>query len=104
LRVAAAKKRLVGLFWLRIELGWYFSPMTIQIHPEAAKRFNELADQLLTKIVPKPEPVPSGKAFRPDVRPVVHIAQQDIIGQIEVKDSVFDTARSEDFLKIKTGP
>jgi hypothetical protein len=69
--------------------------MTIQIHPEAAKRFNELADQLLTKIVPKPEPVRSEKAFRPDVHPVAHITEQDIIGPIEVKNSVFETAGKE---------
>jgi hypothetical protein len=57
--------------------------MPIQIHPDAAKRFNEVADQLLTKIIPEPEAVREGKEFRPDVYPVAHIGAQDIIGEVK---------------------
>jgi len=69
--------------------------MTVQIHPEAARRFNELADQIITKITFKPEAAGQAKEFRPDVHPVAQILQQDIIGEIRVKDSLADTTGRE---------
>jgi hypothetical protein len=69
--------------------------MPIQIHPDAAKRFNEVADQLLTKITSEPEAVREGKEFRPDVHPVAHIRAQDIIGEVSVRNSIFDGTGAE---------
>jgi len=63
--------------------------MSIQIDPEAAKRLDELGNQLLTKVVPEPPLVPAEEGFRPDIYPVAHIPEQDIIGElVEIRSVV----------------
>jgi hypothetical protein len=69
--------------------------MAIQIHPEAAKRFDELANKLLAKIAPAPEFAPAGGEFRPDIFPVAHIPAQDIIGEVVEIHSVVDGSGEE---------
>jgi hypothetical protein len=69
--------------------------MALQIHPEAAKRFDEVANQLLTKLVPEPQLVPRERGFRPDIFPVVHIPEQDIIGEVVEVHSVVDGSGEE---------
>ena len=69
--------------------------MSIQIHPEAAKRFDELANQLLAKVAPEPQLVPIGGGFRPDSYPVFQIPEQDIIGELQVTKSFFDGTGEE---------
>jgi hypothetical protein len=72
-----------------------FSSMIIQIHPEAARRFNELADQILTKITFKLEASGQVKEFRPDIYPVAQIPERETIGEISVMDSLVDTTGKE---------
>jgi len=68
--------------------------MGIQIHAEAAKRLDELADQLLTKVVPEPPLVPAEEGFRPNIYPVAHIPEQDIIGElVEIRSVVNGTGQ-----------
>src|SRR6266849_7368085 len=63
--------------------------MSIQIPAEAAKRLDELANQLLTKVVPEPPSMPAKERFRPDIYPVAHIPEQDIIGElVEIRSVV----------------
>jgi hypothetical protein len=69
--------------------------MAIHIHPDAFKRFNDLANQLLTKVVPEPKLVPVGQAFRPDIYAVANIPEQDIIGEVVEVHSVVDGAGQE---------
>src|SRR5438552_18996365 len=69
--------------------------MDIQIHPEAAKRLDELANQLLAKLAPEPQLVPVGGEFRPDIYPVFQMPEQDIIGELQVTKSFFDGTGEE---------
>jgi len=69
--------------------------MSIEIHPEAAKRLDELANQLLTKVVPEPPLMPAKERFRPDIYPVAHIPEQDIIGELVEIRSVVDGSGQE---------
>jgi len=63
--------------------------MPIQIHPEAAKRFNELGNALLLQVVPEPSTLEVQNNFRPDIHPVVQIPEKDIIGElIEIHSAV----------------
>jgi hypothetical protein len=62
--------------------------MTIQIHPEAAKRFDEVAREILAKVAPEPELVRIGGDFRPDIHPVAQIPQRDISDFKETKSFV----------------
>jgi hypothetical protein len=64
--------------------------MAIQIHPDAAKRFNELAGALLAKVTPEPPSAPAAEGFRPDLYPVAKISEQDIIGEVQVTTSIAD--------------
>jgi len=69
--------------------------MGIQIHPEAAKRLDELANQLLTRVAPAPQSMPVTKHFRPDIYPVAHINERDIIGELQVTESIIDGTGAE---------
>ena len=69
--------------------------MAIQIHPEAAKRFDQLANELLSKVAPEPPLVAVGGEFRPDIYPVFQIPEQDIIGEIQDTKSFFDGSGEE---------
>src|SRR2546426_7486732 len=69
--------------------------MTIQIHPVAAKRFDELANELVVKMAPEPKLVPIGEGFRPDIYPVARIPEKDIIGEVQVTKSFFNGAGQE---------
>lgn len=69
--------------------------MTIQLHPEAAKRFDELGKQLLVKVVPEPPLSRIQETFRPDIHPVMHIPQHDIIGGVGVTQSMIDGTGEE---------
>lgn len=69
--------------------------MTIQLHPGAAKRFDELGKQLLIKITPEPRLSKLQETFRPDIHPVMHIPEQDIIGDIGVRQSIVDGTGEE---------
>ena len=62
--------------------------MTVQIHPEAAKRFDELAGAVLAKVAPEPKLVQVGGDFRPDLYPVSNIPEQDISDFTETKSFV----------------
>jgi len=65
------------------------------MHPEAAKRLDELANQLLAKVVPESLLVPGERGFRPDIFPVFHIPEQDIIGEVVEVHSVVDGSGEE---------
>ena len=69
--------------------------MTIQLHPEAAKRFDELGEQLLIKVAPEPPVLKIEGRFRPEIHPVMHIPQQDIIGDVGVTQSIVDGTGEE---------
>ena len=69
--------------------------MTIQLHPEAAKRFDELGEQLLIKVAPEPPFLESQRTFRPEIHPVMHIPQQDIVGDVGVTRSIVDGTGEE---------
>lgn len=71
--------------------------MTIQIHPEAAKRFDELGNQLLTKLAPEQQLVKAHarQGFRPDIYPVANIPEQDIVGEVQIKKLFFNGAGEE---------
>jgi hypothetical protein len=75
----------------------YFSCMTIQIHPEAAKRFDELGNQLLAKLAPEQQLVKAHvrQGLRPDIYPVANISEQDIVGEVQVKKLFFNGAGEE---------
>jgi hypothetical protein len=69
--------------------------MGIQIHPEAAKRLDELANQLLARVAPAPQSMPATEHFRPDIYPVAHINEQDILGELQVTESIIDGTGAE---------
>ncbi len=73
----------------------YFAGMGIQIHPDAAKRFDELASELLAKLTSEPSLAPAEGAFRPDLYPVFQITEQDIIGEIRQTRSSVDGTGDE---------
>jgi hypothetical protein len=66
-----------------------------QIHPEAAKRLDELANQLLAKVAPEPELAQVRGDFRPDIYAVANIPEQDIIGELQVTKSIVDGTGEE---------
>lgn len=68
--------------------------MTIQLHPDAAKRFDELGKQLVIKVA-EPSHLTMPETFRPEVHPVAHIPQRDIIGDIGVMQSIVDGTGEE---------
>lgn len=73
----------------------YFAGMGIQMHPDAARRFDELASELLAKLISEPSLAPAGGAFRPEIYPVVDIPEQDIIGEIRKTRSIVDGTEEE---------
>ena len=62
--------------------------MAVQIHPEAARRFDEIAREILAKVAPEPELVRIGGDFRPDIHPIAQIPQHDISDFKETKSFV----------------
>jgi len=62
--------------------------MSVQIHPEAAKRFDELARAILAKVAPEPKLVQVGGDFRPDLHPVANIPQKDMSDFKEAKSFI----------------
>jgi Apea-like HEPN len=74
-----------------------FSFMTLQIHPEAARRFDELGNQLLAKLAPEQQLVRAHtqQGFRPDIHPVFNIPEEDIVGGVQVKKLFFNGAGEE---------
>jgi hypothetical protein len=62
--------------------------MTVQIDPEAAKRFDELARAVLAKVAPEPKLVQVGGDFRPDLHPVANIPQEDMRDFTETKSFI----------------
>ena len=69
--------------------------MGIRIHPEAAKRLDELANRLLARVAPAPQSVAVTEHFRPDIYPVAHINEQDILGELQVTESIIDGTGAE---------
>jgi hypothetical protein len=69
--------------------------MTIQLHPDAAKRFDDLGKQLLAKVVPESPLSKIQETFRPDIDPVMHISQHDIIGDLGLTQSIVDGTGEE---------
>src|SRR6266853_1621936 len=69
--------------------------MVIQIHPEAAKRFDQLANELLSKVAPEPPLASAANQFRPDIHPVAHIPPEDIIGEVQETKSIVDGTGEE---------
>src|SRR5216684_3311044 len=69
--------------------------MSIAVHPEAAKRFNELANSLLTKVTPEPRFASGEEQFHSDVHPVAEIPEQDIIGDVREVKSIVDGTGEE---------
>lgn len=69
--------------------------MVIQLHPEAAQRFDELGRQLLLKVLPEPPLSKIQDTFRPDIHPVMHIPQHDVIGDVGVTQSIVNGAGEE---------
>ena len=59
--------------------------MEIRFHEQAAARFNEMAQELLTKAV-RLEPVPTRPEGASALHPVVRIGEQDINGKLEWND------------------
>lgn len=69
--------------------------MTLDLHPDAARRFDELGAELLKQVVncgavesPKPR-------FRPDSYPMAHIGEADVIGEIRVTRSILNGVEEE---------
>src|SRR5258705_6338144 len=69
--------------------------MSLDLHPDAARRFDELGAELLKQVVncgavesPKPR-------FRPDLYPMAHIGEADVIGEIRVRRSIVNGAEEE---------
>ena len=69
--------------------------MGIRIHPEAAKRLDELANRLLARVAPAPQSMAVTEHFRPDIYPVAHINEQDILGELQVTESIIDGTGAE---------
>lgn len=95
--VARESGRDRGEYWptARTTRGSLGEFMSIEIHPEAAKRFDQLANELLSKVAPEPPLVAVGGEFRPDIYPVFQIPEQDIIGEIQDTKSFFDGSGEE---------
>ncbi len=69
--------------------------MTVELHPEAAKRFDELGVELRKRVVecgavesPKP-------SFRPELYPMAQIGEGDVIGEMRVTQSVLNGMQEE---------
>jgi hypothetical protein len=69
--------------------------MSIAVHPEASKRFNELANSLLAKVTPEPPFASGEEPFHPDVPPVAEIPEHDIIGDVREVKSIVDGTGEE---------
>jgi hypothetical protein len=69
--------------------------MSIQIHPDAIRRFDELAKELLTKVSAEPSVASRQTGFRPDIYPVAHISESDVIGDIRQTHSIVDGTQEE---------
>ena len=82
--------------WGRQAIRDTFSCMTVQLHPEAAKRFDELGKQLLIKITPEPRFSKLQEAFRPGYPScLIHMPNKIIIGDIGVRQSIIDGTGEE---------
>ncbi len=69
--------------------------MPIEIHPEAATRFNELGNALLQQVIPEPSCAEVQGDFRPDIYPVAQIPEKDLIGELVEIHSVVNGAGEE---------
>jgi len=69
--------------------------MAIDFNPDAARRFDELALELLTDLRPQPSAETAQTTFRPDVYPVAQISEQEVIGEIRQIQSVVDGTQEE---------
>src|SRR5437660_5778575 len=69
--------------------------MTIDFHPEAGRRFDELGAALLTQVTDCGVAESSARTFRPEVHPVAHLGGGDIVGEILVRRSVVNMAQEE---------
>ncbi len=69
--------------------------MEITIHADAAKRFNELGEELLVSVTAErrqPRPVP---VFRPDLHISANLTSKDVIGPIRSAETVIDGTGAE---------
>jgi len=59
------------------------APLTLHVHPDAARNFDEKTDALLPLVCVIPRVGPHGAAFRPDFHVRAQFTQRDIIGEPE---------------------
>lgn len=58
--------------------------VTLRLHPDAARNFDEKAERLLFLVAAVPVATQQRKGFQPDIQPIVELDEKNIIGEIKV--------------------
>jgi hypothetical protein len=79
--------------WALVQRFAMDTPFTLQVHPDAAKNFDETAERLLAFISKMPIAGLEAAGFRPDIHVSAHLGEKDTIG--EIKFGMVDYRRRE---------
>jgi hypothetical protein len=60
------------------------APFTLDLHPDAARKFDEMAERLLSLVCAVPLARQHEKGFRPAIHPPADLDESEMIGEVEV--------------------